>query len=187
MSPVLIQAVLIQVALAAQVAAAPQVAAAAQTAAAQMPAPPAAACKRPPVDVFTSGVKVVKVVHVFTGPDGESHIEDTVMTGQSHTMANIAMPFEQTVLGPSSKVSLISGPGGVTLPTHPSPRTIYLEIAGSAFVSVPSGEERELLPGTLAIFDDPTSKIGHGGRTGPCGYVALAIAPPTSAPPPAAH
>jgi len=167
-----------------------QAAFAAQLAAAPMTAAPAAACERPAVDLFSKGVRVVKVVHVFIGPDGESHIEDTTMTGQTHTVAGSQMLFEQTVLGPSSKVSLIAGPGGVKLPTHPSPRSLYLELAGSSFVSVASGDERELTPGTLAIFDDAGSKTGHGGRTGPCGYVALAIAvapSATDAPKPAAH
>jgi hypothetical protein len=60
-------------------------------------------------------------------------------------------------------------------------KEIFLTIQGSSTLVLPNGQEQPVSPGTLVIFQDGGSKSGHGGRTGPCGYVALSIAFPDSA------
>ena len=132
-------------------------------------------CGAPQAPLFPDGVKIVRLVRVFTGPDGESHFQDTALTGTQHALFNSGKTVTQTMLAEGIKVALIAGPANIDLPMHPQPKTTFLELAGSSTVTVASGDKREITPGIMVEFDDPTSKTGHGGRTGPCGYVALSM------------
>ena len=157
--------------------------AASQVAAAQaVPAPsPLAQC---PASVpFPNGVQVVKAVRVYTAANGESAFETVTYTGEGKAYFKPGEIFTHNDLGPAAKVQLISGPGNVLLKPHTGPRELFLIIQGSSTIVLPSGQESAVTPGTLVFFDDATSKTGHGGRTGPCGYVAINIVPEPPAKP----
>jgi hypothetical protein len=147
--------------------------------ASQARAAPEACTSAPP---FPHGTAVLPAIKVYTGADGVSHIERTELKG-------IAVPFfsggvlTETVLGPSLKVVLVHGPPNGTIPVRTGiGRVMFLTLEGSSTVILPSGEEATVSPGELIIFDDASSKSGHGGRTGPCGYTALSIGIPDGAP-----
>ena len=131
---------------------------------------------------FENGTSVLPAIKVYTGADGMSHIQRTEIRG-------FTVPFfsggvlAETVLGPSLKVVLVHGPANGKIPVRTGiGRVMFLTLEGSSTVVLPSGEEATASPGELIIFDDATSKSGHGGRTGPCGYTALSIALPDGAP-----
>jgi hypothetical protein len=42
---------------------------------------------------------------------------------------------------------------------------------------VADGEKIAIGPGDMVTMDDMASKIGHGGRVGPCGYVDMEVVP----------
>jgi len=132
-----------------------------------------------PAVPFPNGVEVFKAVRVYTAANGESAFEDVTYKGQSKAYFKPGELFGHVNFGPASKVQLVSGPANVTLAPHPSPYTeIFMTLQGESAVILPSGAKLELKPGVMVIMDDMGSKTGHGGSTGPCGYVALNIVPP---------
>ncbi|WP_304164518.1 hypothetical protein [Phenylobacterium aquaticum] len=137
----------------------------------------AARCDAPTPPLFPAGVEVIRTIRVYTGADGESHFEDKVTRGVTHPFFKTDKLVAQNIFGPSPKVSLVSGPADQAWPARPGGPGMFLGLAGSSFVTLPNGEEREIAPGVLAVFEDQASKTGHGGRSGPCGYVTLSIAP----------
>jgi hypothetical protein len=131
---------------------------------------------------FPNGTVNLPVIKVYTGADGVSHIERSEVKG-------FTVPFfsrgvlTETVLGPALKVVIVHGPANGTIPVRTGiGRVMFLTLEGSSTVVLPSGEEATALPGEVIIFDDASSKSGHGGRTGPCGYTALSIGIPDGAP-----
>jgi hypothetical protein len=127
---------------------------------------------------FPGGVAVVKALRVYTTPSGESDVETVDFNGESKAYFKPGELFTHTNLGGAEKVQLVSGPADVVLPPHPTPyREMFLTLQGSSTVVLKDGREFPVGPGTLVIFDDKTSRSGHAGRTGPCGYVALNIVP----------
>ena len=129
------------------------------------------------------GGSPVPVIKVYTGADGVSHIDHTEIKGFTVPFFNSGGVLTQTVLGPSLKVVIVQGPPNAEIPVRTGiGRVMFLTLQGSTTVVLPNGGEATASPGELIIFDDASSKSGHGGRTGPCGYTALSIAIPDSAP-----
>lgn len=145
----------------------------------------AARCDAPTAPLFPAGVEVIKTIRVYTGPDGESHFEDKVTRGVTHPFFKTDKTVAQNIFGASPKVSLVSGPASQSWPARPGGPGMFLGLAGSSFITLPNGQEREIAPGVLAVFEDQASKTGHGGRSGPCGYVTLSVAPAPTAETPA--
>lgn len=144
---------------------------------------PVAACSAAPP--FPNGIQVVTALHVFTAANGESAFEDVTFNGYGKAYFKPGEMFFHTELGGAKKVQFVSGPANAVMPPHPTPyKEMFLTIQGSSAVVLPNGQERALTPGSLVIFDDAGSKTGHGGRTGPCGYVAINIVPADNAPKP---
>jgi hypothetical protein len=132
-----------------------------------------------PAVPFPKGVEIVKAVRVFTAANGESAFETLTFKGASKAYFRPGELFAHVNFGPASKVQLVAGPPNVTLAPHPSPyKEMFMTLQGLSTVVLPSGDRLEMGPGVMVIFDDMTSKTGHGGLTGPCGYVALNIVPP---------
>ena len=149
-----------------------------QPAGAAPPAPTDPALAKCPASVpFPKGVSVIKAVRVYTAADGESDFQTVTFTGEGKAYFKPGEIFTHTDLGASAKVQFVSGPPNVILKPHKAPREMFLTIQGSSEIVLPSGKTYPVRPGTLVIFDDATSKSGHGGRTGPCGYVAINILP----------
>jgi quercetin dioxygenase-like cupin family protein len=125
---------------------------------------------------------VLAVVHVVKGADGRSHFAPDAIAAETKDYLKTGKPFRQIDFGAATKVQLVSGPPGVTFPFHASlGHEMFLTLAGESFVTLSDGKEQAILPGTLVVMDDMGSASGHGGRTGPCGYVALQIVPAAAA------
>jgi hypothetical protein len=132
-----------------------------------------------PALLFKDGIEVTKAVRVYTGADGQSAFEDVTYKGGSKAYFKPGELFSHVNFGAAAKVQLVQGPPNVVLAPHPSPyKEMFMTLQGSSTVVLPGGARLEMRPGVLVIFDDMTSKTGHGGLTGPCGYVALNIVPP---------
>ncbi len=132
-----------------------------------------------PALLFNDGIEVTKAVRVYTASDGQSAFEDVTYKGGSKAYFKPGELFAHVNFGAATKVQLVQGPPNVVLAAHPSPyKEMFMTLQGSSTVVLPSGARFEMRPGVLMIFDDMTSKTGHGGLTGPCGYVALNIVPP---------
>ncbi len=133
----------------------------------------------PPALPFPNGVEVFKAVRVYTAANGESAFEDVTFKGASKAYFKPGELFAHVNFGPATKVQLVAGPPNVKLASHPSPyKEIFMTLQGESAVILPSGAKLALTPGVMVIMDDMSSKTGHGGSTGPCGYVALNIVPP---------
>ena len=153
------------------------------TLAALLAAAPAADAPGPPVcapsTAFTPDLRRLKGYRVFTGPDGDSAVEP--LTIDARVVPLLSTGKELAILDlpkPGSRApQIVAGAANVDLPMHPAPyKEMFVMLGGSvtfrtAKVSV------ELKPGSVLLFEDTDAKVGHGGRTGPCGYVSLSIAP----------
>ena len=141
-----------------------------------MAQPAAPAC--PAAVPFPAGIEMIKAVRVYTAADGESAFEELSFKGEGKAYFKPGELFFHNEFGDAQKVQLVSGPPNIILGPHPTPyREMFLTIQGQSSVVLPNGQSRDLTPGSLVIFDDATSKTGHGGRTGPCGYIAFNIVP----------
>ena len=151
--------------------------------AAETPASTDTALSHCPASVpFPNGISIIKAVRVFTAANGESDFETITYTGEGKAYFKPGEIFTHNDLGASAKVQFVSGPPNVILKPHKAPREYFLTIQGSSVIVLPSGKEYVVNPGTLVLFDDETSKTGHGGRTGPCGYVAINFWPAPAKP-----
>ena len=138
--------------------------------------PPVPSTTCPPAAAFPIDIRVTQVVRVRTGANGESMFEAATLEASGHDYFHPGQTFFSIDFGAASKVQLVQSPPNVTFPWHPSPGyEAFLTIAGSSFVLLRDGSERELTPGTLVIMEDMESTTGHGGRTGPCGSVTIQI------------
>jgi hypothetical protein len=96
----------------------------------------------------------VKIVHFFTGADGQTHFEE-INAGS----------VDGTKLLPVTSASLHhSMPGSVTA-WHTAPNRQYvITIAGHGELEASDGKKVELGPGTIELAEDMTGK-GHITRT----------------------
>lgn len=132
--------------------------------------PATSACKPEPLD-FSYENPVIEVVHVYTGEDGVSHARVIEQTGETSTYLGAVL--RQFKFGDPSNVVIVGGPPNFRIPLHPAPyKEIFLLLAGSSVIELSDGTEQELRAGSLVLFEDVTGP-GHGGRFGPCGYVAV--------------
>jgi quercetin dioxygenase-like cupin family protein len=128
------------------------------------------ACSPAPMP-FGADTAVIEMVHVTTGADGLSHGELTKMEGK--TTVYLGATLRQFQLGDPSNVVIVTGPADFKLPAHAAPyREMFLLLAGSSVIQLSDGTEYPLRPGSAVLMEDTTG-AGHGGRFGPCGYVAL--------------
>ena len=123
--------------------------------------------------------RVIRKLRVYTDrATGDSAIEETVMTPKSTPLMKTGKTLVQYDFGPGSKTQIVYGPPSLELPMHPAPyRESFLILQGSATIRLADGTTRTVVPGDMTIYEDTDAKVGHGGMTGPCGYVALNIVP----------
>jgi mannose-6-phosphate isomerase-like protein (cupin superfamily) len=114
---------------------------------------------------------VIEMHRVYSAADARSYAETIELQGSQTTYLGAVLT--QFGLGDPSNVVIVHGPPNFEMPAHPAPyREIFLILSGSATVVLSGGQEIELKPGSLILFEDTTG-LGHSGRFGPCGYVAL--------------
>jgi hypothetical protein len=141
-------------------------------------AAPACAASCPSITAAQVAPGPLPVIHVMTGPDGESHFADGTRTPEIVKLFGGGFTLTKYALSPQAKVTLVSGPANMKLPFHPSPSPeMFLELAGQAELILADGSHRTALPGMIVFMDDMHSRKGHSGLTGPCGYVSLSISP----------
>jgi quercetin dioxygenase-like cupin family protein len=120
---------------------------------------------------FSYESPVIDVLRVYTGPDGLSHAELRQEPGQ--TSSYLGAVLRQFQFGDPSNVVIVGGPPDFRIARHVSPyREIFLILAGSSVIELSDGTEQPLKAGSLVLMEDTTG-AGHGGRFGPCGYVAV--------------
>lgn len=100
----------------------------------------------------------MKIVHLYTGDDGESHFEDLELD-----MAADAAGVLATETRNSAGVLFNTWPVGHDLDWHPAPRRQYVAIlSGRVEFEIGDGTKRQFGPGDVLLADDLT---GHGHRT----------------------
>lgn len=115
----------------------------------------------------------MRVVRIFTGPDGKSHFEDVEIELESR--------------GPGGRISRLWSGTGVEfrevdgdyyLDYHTvSRRQLVVNLTGSVEIETGAGERRVLGPGTVLLAEDRTGQ-GHvsrnvGGEPRTCLFVPL--------------
>ncbi|WP_439486882.1 hypothetical protein [Blastomonas fulva] len=131
-----------------------------------------ASCQTLGADFARSG-KVLKMYRAYKGADGQSHIETIDIEGKGGVYYGGKVSLTQFGFGDPSNVVIVYGHPDMEIPAHPSPyREIFLIISGSSVVTLADGTEYALTPGTMLLSEDQGTP-GRGGRSGPCGYVAV--------------
>lgn len=132
-----------------------------------------AQCEKLGADFARTG-KVVKLYRAYTGSDGESKVETVDLAGKDGVYYGGKVSLTQFPFGDPSNAVIVYGHPNMDIPAHPSPyREIFLIISGSSTVVLKDGTEFQLKPGSMMLSEDQTSRTGRGGRSGPCGYVAV--------------
>jgi hypothetical protein len=127
-------------------------------------------CRAAVVNLARLGNDIV-VNRVYTGTDGKSHLDKTTW-GAVHT-TYLGLQLAHFALGDPSNVVIVRGPPNFDIPFHAAPyREIFILLSGSSTSILSDGTRIELTPGSIILFEDVTGP-GHGGKAGPCGYVAL--------------
>ena len=112
----------------------------------------------------------MQVVRVYTGEDGESHLEELELPYEKIADAEV------TAMRAASGVQFRRAPSGTFLDWHRAPRRQYIiTLDGQMEIGLADGSTRIFNPGDVLLADDLTGR-GHttravGGRT----RVALAI------------
>lgn len=97
----------------------------------------------------------MKYLHLYAGPDGESHFRDVeVETGAAGSSElSEAIPVSGLIFRRSAADQYIDW--------HPAPRRQFvITLSGAAEVQASDGEVRRIGPGTVMLADDTTGK-GH--------------------------
>lgn len=121
----------------------------------------------------------LKGYRVFTGPDGDSEVELLRIDARSIPLFNTGefLKIIDLPTAPTRGVQIVFGPPNLELAFHPAPyREMFIMLAGSVTL-LTSKFEAELFPQSVLLFEDVDARVGHGGRTGPMGYVSVSIAP----------
>jgi len=132
-----------------------------------------ARCETLDADFARTG-RIVKMYRAYVGSDGESRIETIDLPGQGGVYYGGKVSLTQFGLGDPSNVVIVYGHPHMDIPLHRSPyREVFLILSGSSTVELPDGTHFDMKPGSLMLSEDQASKTGRGGKSGPCGYVAV--------------
>ena len=133
----------------------------------------------PATTVFTTDLKYLDGYRVFTGPDGDSQVEPLRIAARQVPLLKTGklLGMFDLPMAPKRGVEIVVGPPDVDLPMHAAPyKEMFILLGGS--VSFKTAKfQADMKPGSVLLFEDVDAKVGHGGRTGPCGYISLSIAP----------
>lgn len=141
------------------------------------PAARAPAC--PPTTAFTTALNHLDGYRVFTGPDGDSQVEPYRIDARFVPLLNTGKRLGILDLPKSGTRApqIVVGAADVDLPMHPAPYREMFVLLGGSVTFRTAKFSAEMKPGSVLLFEDVDARIGHGGRTGPCGYISLSIAP----------
>jgi hypothetical protein len=145
-------------------------------------APPAmaqAAATCPSTTAKTFELNVIRNFRVYTDPvTHESKVEQVPITAKQTKLFSTGKILKEFNFGDAKRVQIVVAPADLELPMHPAPyRENFLMLSGTVDMAIGDGTHIALGPGDMVTMDDVDSKIGHGGRIGPCGYVDLEIVP----------
>ena len=133
----------------------------------------------PPTTVFNASLTHLDGYRVFTGPDGDSQVEPLRIEAKQVPLLKTGkiLGLFDLPLAPKRGVQIVVGPPNVDLPLHAAPyREMFIMLSGSVTLQT-AKFKAEMKPGSVLLFEDVDAKVGHGGRTGPCGYISVSIAP----------
>jgi hypothetical protein len=100
----------------------------------------------------------MRIIRVFTGPDGQSHFEDLEIPETASDRGSL------TELLPATLVAFRETPPGLELDFHPAPRRqLVLSVTGKVEIECGDGSTRVLGPGDALLADDTTGQ-GHISR-----------------------
>lgn len=139
--------------------------------------PTAATC--PSVALFNPDLAVLHGYRIVTGPDRKAKAEPMTIAAKSVPLMKTGRTLNLFNLptAPTRGVQIVAGPAGMSVPLHPAPyKEMFVILSGSTTLEV-GDFKTELTPGMVLLADDADAVDGHGGTTGPCGYVAVSIAP----------
>ena len=106
----------------------------------------------------------MKVVRVYSDPEGETHIEEVEVPLTAVNFAPPAPPINLSALSPASQYGFMSAPPGWDGDWHPAPvRMLTIYLAGEVEVEVSDGAVRRFRPGDVTLAED-TSGNGHRSR-----------------------
>ena len=111
--------------------------------------------------------RTITVTRIYTGPDGQSHAEETDMAlngGVSEMMKAAGVQFSRRAPTPTSNE------------WHPGPRRQYvITLSGRAEIEVAQGKKVAVGPGHINLIEDTTGK-GHITRNlGPDDRIVVTI------------
>jgi hypothetical protein len=99
--------------------------------------------------------KPVVVTRLFTGPDGQTHAEDTELTFKAGANSDVAAML------PVTGAELHRQPPNQFIDWHPGPRRQYvITLSGRGEIEVADGKKISLEPGHISLIEDTTGK-GH--------------------------
>jgi hypothetical protein len=117
----------------------------------------------------------VKYTRIYTGEDGESHIEDVETEMTPVDFAPPAPAMDRSALIPSTAMHFLGVPAGWYGEPHPAPRRQFMLILqGEAETSVSNGDRRRCVPGSVFLLEDTTGK-GHDLRVLGNDYLLMAV------------
>ena len=142
------------------------------------PTPPTTSCPGLTAADYAAA-PVLRRLRVYTDPKtGDSAVAETLMPAKRTPLFKTGQILLEYNFGKSSKVQIVVGPPNLDIAMKPTPyRESFLVLEGSFTMKLGDGSTHELRPGDMTDFEDTEARIGHGGRTGPCGYVSLNIVP----------
>lgn len=122
------------------------------------------------------GVEVVEAWRGYKGADGQSHLERVKIPGKHSVHYDGKVRVTVFDLGDPSGAAFVYGEPNMEIPVHPVPyKETFIILSGSSEVQMPDGQVVHLSPGSMLMSEDLDTP-GRGGRSGPCGYVALSLA-----------
>jgi quercetin dioxygenase-like cupin family protein len=103
--------------------------------------------------------KPLMINHLYTGPDGQTHVEEIEATFAS------GGGVEAYKLLPSAGVELRRAPPGRVADWHTAPRRQYvITLSGHGELEISGGKKISVGPGSIELVEDVTGK-GHITRT----------------------
>jgi hypothetical protein len=128
--------------------------------------------------VIALEARSMRYVRLYTGPDGESHFEDTDV---ALTPVEFIPGRPQVGLSPSSPAT---GTAFIRLPAgwnsggryNPPQRNFFVTLSGELEIEASDGQVRHLGPGAVLLAEDTNGK-GHSTRSRGGEWVGMLVTP----------
>jgi mannose-6-phosphate isomerase-like protein (cupin superfamily) len=139
--------------------------------------PASAACAQ--ASPFTLSTDHLDGYRVFTGPDGTSQVAPLRIDARTVPLFKTGQKLGILDLprAPNRNVQIVVGPPNLELPMHAAPYKEMFVILSGSVTLLTKNFKADLAAGSVLLFEDVTAHDGHGGRTGPCVYISVSIAP----------